>query len=207
MSIAPKEGRTNAVTDNADYDAVVVGAGFGGLYMLHKLRDELALKVCIFDRAGDSAGGGLCTTVLLSMRDQALALPAAGMPMSPWYDMELAGQSIRTNAAKDELVQAGILQSMAGLFLGDASPQHPLANLLYSVLEGLPPLYIQVGGDETLLDDSVRFAALANKVELEIKLDVFPEMQHVFHFLAGAAPEADEAINKIAEWVRPKLQL
>jgi acetyl esterase/lipase len=157
--------------------------------------------------AGDSAGGGLCTTVLLAIRDAGLPMPAAAMPMSPWYDMELSGGSLITNAAKDELVQEGILASMAEMFLGSASPQDPLANPLYNDLAGLPPVYIQVGGDETLLDDAVRFLDMAKEAGVEAKLEVFPEMQHVFHFLAGAAPEGDDAIAKFAEWVRPKLGL
>ena len=82
-----------------------------------------------------------------------------------------------------------------------------MANPLYADLKGLPPIYIQVGGDETLLDDSRRLAEHATKAGVEVKLDVFPEMQHVFHFAAGYAPEADDAIRKLAQWVRPKLKL
>lgn len=74
-------------------------------------------------------------------------------------------------------------------------------------LKGLRPIYIQVDGDETLLDDSRRLAERAKKAGVDVKLDVFPEMQHVFHFAAGRAPEADDAIHKLAEWVRPKLGL
>jgi acetyl esterase/lipase len=74
-------------------------------------------------------------------------------------------------------------------------------------LSGLPPMYIQVGGFETLLDDSVRFEKKAKDAGVDIKLDIFPEMQHVFQFMAGFAPEADDAIQKMAAWVRPKLGL
>ena len=156
---------------------------------------------------GDSAGGGLCTSVLMAIRDQGLVLPAAGMPISPWYDMTLSGDTIQSKAAVDELVQEGILTNMAAMFLGDCPPEDPLASPLFGDLAGLPPLYIQVGDDETLLDDSLRFAASADQAGVEVKLEVFPEMQHVFQFLAGTAPEGDEAINKFAEWVRPKLGL
>ena len=156
---------------------------------------------------GDSAGGGLCTSVLMAIRDQGLILPAAGMPISPWYNMTLSGDTIQSKAAVDELVGEGILRNMASMFLGDCPPEDPLASPLFGDLAGLPPLYIQVGDDETLLDDSLRFAASANQAGVEVKLEVFPEMQHVFQFLAGTAPEGDEAINKFAEWVRPKLGL
>jgi monoterpene epsilon-lactone hydrolase len=156
---------------------------------------------------GDSAGGALCTTMLLAIRDQGLPLPAAGMPMSPYYDMEFTGESMQTKADVDCLVSKEIAQTMAGTFLGDASPKDPLANPFYADLKGLPPLYIQVGNDETLLDDSVRFEAKAKEAGVEVKLDIFPEMQHVFQFMAGMAPEADEAIQQMAAWVRPKIGL
>lgn len=156
---------------------------------------------------GDSAGGCLCTSMLLAIRDQGLPLPAAGMPMSPYYDLEFTGESMTTKADVDCLVSKEIAMHMAETFLGGASPKDPLANPFYADLEGLPPLYIQVGGDEALLDDSIRFEVKAKDAGLEVKLDVFPEMQHVFQFMAGTAPEADDAVQKMAEWVRPKIGL
>ncbi len=156
---------------------------------------------------GDSAGGALATSVLLGIRDKGLALPVGAVPLSPWDDPEGTGNSIQSNAAKDVLVQKEVLLNMAATFLGDASPKDPLANLLEADLTGLPPMYIQAGGDETLLDDSVRFGELAEKAGVDCQVEIFPEMQHVFHFMAGEAPEADEAITKIANWVKPKLGL
>jgi len=156
---------------------------------------------------GDSAGGGLCTAMVLALRDAGDPLPAAVMPLSPWYDMEATGESVATNAGVDVLVQRDILLAMAGMFLGDASPQDPLANPLYADPTGLPPILIQVGGSETLLDDSNRFAAMVKDAGVDCTVEVYPEMQHVFHFLAGRAREADEAIAAMAAWVRPKLGL
>jgi acetyl esterase/lipase len=156
---------------------------------------------------GDSAGGALCTSMVLAIRDKGLPLPAACMPMSPYYDMEFTGKSMETNAKVDVLVSREIAQSMAATFLGGASPQDPLANPLYADLKGLPPMYIQVGGDETLLDDSLRFETKAKAAGIDISVDIFPEMQHVFQFMAGNAPEADDAIARMADWVRPKLGL
>ena len=156
---------------------------------------------------GDSAGGALATSVLLGIRNKGLALPVGAAPLSPWYDPEGTGDSIQSNAEKDVLVQKEVLLNMAATFLGDASPKDPLANLLEADLAGLPPMYIQAGGDETLLDDSVRFGELAKKAGVDCQVEIFPEMQHVFHFMAGEAPEADEAITKIAKWVKPKLGL
>ncbi|NLA64525.1 MAG: alpha/beta hydrolase, partial [Leucobacter sp.] len=77
----------------------------------------------------------------------------------------------------------------------------------YADVAGLPPFYVQVGGDETLLDDSRRFVEKVRAAGGEIKFDVYPEMQHVFHFLGGTAPEADQAISELAAWMRPKLGL
>lgn len=157
--------------------------------------------------SGDSAGGALSTSVLLGIRERGLPLPVAAMPMSPWYDPEGTGESVKTNAERDCLVKAEVLANMAATFLGQASSRDPKANLLQADLKGLPPIYIQTGGDETLLDDSVRFAALAKAAGVDVTLEIEPEMQHVFHFLAGRAPEADAAIARLAAWVKPKLGL
>lgn len=156
---------------------------------------------------GDSAGGGMCTAMVLAARDQGLPLPGAIMPLSPWYDMEGKGDSLDGNAAVDVLVQRELLMGMAETFLGDASPADPLANPLYADLDGLPPMLIQVGGDETLLDDSHRFAERAREAGVDVTVDVHPSMQHVFHFMAGRAPEADAAVDGLAEWVRGHLDL
>jgi monoterpene epsilon-lactone hydrolase len=154
---------------------------------------------------GDSAGGGLCTSMVLKARDEGLPVPAGIMPLSPWYDMEGKGASLDGNAAVDVLVQREILMGMAATFLGDGSPSDPLANPLYAELAGLPPVLIQVGGDETLLDDSHRFADRARAAGVDVTVEVYPEMQHVFHFLAGRAPEADEAMAQLGAWARDRL--
>jgi len=130
------------------------------------------------------------------------------MPLSPWLDMEATGETFETNAAKDLIVTRDLIQAMAGMFLGEGGNRRdPLANPLHSDLKGLPPMYIQVGADETLLDDSRKLADLARKSGLDATLEIVPEMQHVFQFLAGTAPEADSAIRRLADWVRPKLGL
>lgn len=157
---------------------------------------------------GDSAGGGLAITTMLRARERGLPLPAASMPLSPWLDMEASGSTFQTNAENDALVTAPIIQTMASTFLGpNGNPKHPLANPLHADLAGLPPLYIQVGGDETLLDDSRALAAAARRAGVDVTLEEEPEMQHVYQFLAGTAPEADAAIARLARWVRPKLGL
>jgi len=157
---------------------------------------------------GDSAGGALAVTTLLRARERNLPMPTATMPLSPWVDWEITGETLVSNREKDAIVQKEVVEVMATTFLGEGGNRRdPLANPLYADLKGLPPMYIQVGGDETLLDDSRRLAECARKAGVDVRLDEFPEMQHVFHFSAGHAPEADDAIRKLAEWVRPKLGL
>jgi len=137
---------------------------------------------------------------------QGLPLPAAAMPFSPWVDMEVNGESYQTNRDKDAFYYQEVVQWLVDMFLGeDGDRRDPLANPLYADLTGLPPMYIQVGGDETLLDDSRRLAEHARTAGVEVSLDIFPEQQHTFQMAAGRAPEADDAIRRMAAWVRPKL--
>ncbi|MGK2913621.1 MAG: alpha/beta hydrolase [Porticoccaceae bacterium] len=156
---------------------------------------------------GDSAGGNLCTTVVLRARELKLPLPAAFVPISPWYDMEGKGASMITNADNDALVAPSLLEGMTAAFLGGKSPVDPLANPLHADLKGLPPALIQVGGYECLLDDSRTLAKLMKDAGGDVELQVFLEMQHVFHFMAGKAPEADDAVAKMAKFLKPKLGL
>lgn len=157
---------------------------------------------------GDSAGGNLCTTMILYARHKGLPLPAACAPISPWYDMEGKGESMKTNADKDLLVAPGVLEGMSAAFLGEkGSRTDPFANPLYADLKGFPPTLVQVGAYESLLSDSERFVDRARAAGVEVELQVFPEMQHVFQFMAGNAPEADDAIAKIAAFLRPRLGL
>jgi epsilon-lactone hydrolase len=155
---------------------------------------------------GDSSGGGLAITTQLRARELGLPLPAAAMPFSPWFDMELTGASYESNRNKDAFFYKEVVQGLVDMFLGErGNTRDPLANPFFADLSGLPPIYIQVGGEETLLDDSRRFAELAWNAGVDVRLEIFAEQQHTFQMAAGRAPEADDAIRKLAEWVRPKL--
>lgn len=157
---------------------------------------------------GDSAGGALAITTPLLLRDRGLPLPAASVPISPWTDLAITGETVTTHEARDHFVKRHVIELMSGTYLGEHGDRHdPLASPLYADLRGLPPLYIQTGGDETLLDDSSRLVAAARAAGVEVKYDVYPEQQHVFHFLAGTAPEADQAVRDLADWLRPRLGL
>jgi acetyl esterase/lipase len=157
---------------------------------------------------GDSCGGGLCVTTQLRARQRRLPLPAVAMPFSPWVDMAARGESYETNRDRDAFFSAPLVRELAAGFLGaDGDPRDPLANPLHADLSGLAPMYIQVGGDEVLLDDARRLAAHARRAGVEVRLDVFPGMQHTFQMAAGRAPEADDAIRRMAAWARPRLGL
>jgi len=157
--------------------------------------------------AGDSSGGGLIIASQLRARDVGLPMPAASLPISPWLDMAVTGESIASNFGKDALFTKEMIQGLARALLGDADPRDPFASPLYADLSGFAPIYIQVGGDEMIRDDSVRIAERAKKAGVDVRLDVFPGQQHTFQMAAGRAPLADEAIRRMADWVRPKLGL
>jgi acetyl esterase/lipase len=129
------------------------------------------------------------------------------MLLSPWVDFEATGETMLSNSEKDALFNLPWVMQMAGAFLGGGDPQDPYASPLHGDLTGLGPIYIQVGDQELLLDDSRRLAQYAEKAGVDVRLDIFPEMQHTFQMMAGRAPEADEAIGRLAEWVRPRIGL
>jgi epsilon-lactone hydrolase len=157
---------------------------------------------------GDSSGGGLAITTQLRARELGLPLPAAAMPFSPWFDMELTGESYESNRDKDAFFYKEVVQGLVEMLLGEGGNlRDPLANPFHADLSGLPPIYIQAGGAETLLDDARRFAELAGNAGVDVRLEIFPEQQHTFQMAAGRAPEANEAMRKLAEWIRPKLGL
>lgn len=153
---------------------------------------------------GDSAGGNLAVAIPLALREQGKPLPGRVIAFSPWLDMENAGETLVSNAATDALVNVQLLEGMiAGVLAGGAiDPKTPLANPLYADLTGLPKLYINAGSLETLADNATRLADKAEAAGVEVTLSVVEGMQHVFPFLAGNAPEADDEIAAIAKWYR-----
>lgn len=152
---------------------------------------------------GDSAGGNLAVASVMKMRDLGLPLPASVVVFSPWLDMEMSGDTLVSNDATDALVKRPVLEAMAGMFLGEAGKANdPLANPLYADYKGFPALYINAGGVEALLDDSIRLHERASASGVNSTLSVVDGMQHVFPFLAGRAEEADSEIQKIAVWYK-----
>jgi acetyl esterase/lipase len=157
--------------------------------------------------AGESAGAILTVGVLQRAREAGLAQPAAALIMSGWFDLAATGASFVTSRERDPFFAKSTVEWLASNLLGDGDRRDPYASPLYADPAGFPPIYLQAGGDETLLDDSRMFAERATQAGVDVRLDVFPEMLHSFQMMAGRAPEADDAIRRFAEWVRPKLGL
>jgi epsilon-lactone hydrolase len=152
--------------------------------------------------AGDSAGGGLTVATLIAIRDAKLPTPGAGVCISPWVDMEGIGETMKTRAEVDPVVQREGLLGMAAAYLGGQNPRSPLAAPIYADLKGLPPLLIQVGDAETLLDDSIRLNDRAKAAGVSTKLEVWPEMIHVWQLFASFLPEGQQAIDGIGSFLK-----
>jgi monoterpene epsilon-lactone hydrolase len=152
--------------------------------------------------AGDSAGGGLTVATLVAIRDAKLPLPAAGVCLSPWVDLEGIGGSMTTKADVDPVVQKAGIEQMAAAYLGGKDPRTPLAAPLYADLTGLPPLLIQVGTAETLLDDASRLAERARTAGVAVNYEPSEDMIHVWHLFASMLDEGRQAIDRIGEFVR-----
>lgn len=178
------------------FPAAVEDAVAGYRWLLDRGADPGRIAI-----AGDSAGGGLTVAAMLAARARGLPLPAAAVCFSPWVDMEGLGESMETRAAVDPMVQKEGLLWYAGLYLGGADARDPLAAPLYADLAGLPPVLVQVGDAETLLDDATRLAARLRAAGTEVELDVWPDMIHVWQLFAPILSEGREAVAKAGRFV------
>ena len=157
---------------------------------------------------GDSAGGNLCTSAVLRLRDSGDPLPAAIAPISPWYDLELKLSGLDERAATDAIVQRPMVDMLAGLYLGESgSRADPLANPLHADPAGLPPMLFSVGGYETIADNAWTFAERAKAAGVDVTVEETPERQHVFQFASGRHPDADASLTRIGAWLRTQLGL
>ena len=152
--------------------------------------------------AGDSAGGGLTVAMMVQARYLGLPMPGAAVCISPWVDMEGQGDSMETRAAADPMVGKESLMISAKTYLGGSDPRAPLAAPLYADLRGLPPMLIQVGDAEVLLDDSTRLAGIAREAGVEVEMDVWDDMIHVWHLFAPILPEGKQAISQAGEFIK-----
>ena len=148
--------------------------------------------------AGDSAGGGLALAVLLSLREAREPLPALAILLSPWVDLACQGESMTANAPYDYLTQKLGLQ-WAKWYVGDGDPGDPLASPLHARLDGLPPIYIQAGGAEILIDQIKAFEMQAKADGARVQLDIWKNMNHDFQAFGNLSPESRQAMAKIGE--------
>lgn len=166
------------------------------------VEDATAAYLALLDRgfapdrialAGDSAGGGLVLSTLVHLRDQGHPLPACALLISPWANLACDAASITTKAAEDPSLTGEALRKTAAHYLGGTDPRTPLASPVHADLRGLPPLLVQVGSAEILLDDAVQVAQVAGHAGTSVRLDIWPGMVHVWHafaFMLGAGRAA-----------------
>jgi acetyl esterase/lipase len=155
--------------------------------------------------AGESAGGGLAIAMLVSLRDRGVPLPACTWCSSPWVDLEAIGGSMTAKASVDPLIQKPYLMELAKAYLNGADPRMPLASPLYADLRGLPPMLIQVGSAETLLDDSVRLAGAVGAADVQVTLEVWPDMIHAWHLFYPELAAGRRALAKVGAFIRSML--
>lgn len=153
--------------------------------------------------AGDSAGGNLAITAQLMALRRGLPAPAATFAMSPLLDFEASGASYEYNANKDLFANADACRMVAGAYLGAMTDlRNPVATPLFADLSGISPLYVQVGGDEVLVEDSVWIVDRAKAAGVVAELDVVPEMQHLFQTDVGVMPEGTAGVDRGAAFLR-----
>ena len=155
--------------------------------------------------AGDSAGGGLALALLLALRNAADQLPAAAVLFSPWTDLAATGNSIVANNSADPVFFGSWVASIARYYLADTPSTDPLVSPVYADLTGLPPLLIQVGDTEVLLDDSRRVAENARQVGVEATLQIWPGPPHGWHIFASILPEARAALRDAGGFIQARL--
>jgi acetyl esterase/lipase len=156
--------------------------------------------------AGDSAGGGLVLSTLVKLRDEGLRRPGGACCFSPWTDLAMTGESIQTNRDADPMILAEVMRPTVNWYLGPAAPTTPTASPLYADLRGLPPVLLQVGSSEVLLDDSRRFAQKLRAAGGEAELQIWPDMPHVWHLFAPFLPEANRALDEAGRFLAARLR-
>lgn len=154
---------------------------------------------------GDSAGGGLALALLLKLRDDGIALPAAAVALSPWTDLALTGASLAANEKSDSMVNADDIPRFAKDYLAGADPHDPYASPLYGDPSGLPPTLIQASGGEVLRDDAVRMADSMRRAGCDVELQIWPGMAHTWQLLAPFVPEARRAIEAIRVFLEQRV--
>lgn len=151
---------------------------------------------------GDSCGSNLAYATLLQARAAGLPLCAATINISPWLDLTSCLPSIEKNRDADDFIHLNCVDPIVGNYMGEHSWADPLASPLFADLKGMPPAFVQVGSTEVLLDDARSFARKSDKLGVQVELEVWKLMPHIWPINAGMMPEADEALERIAGFVR-----
>lgn len=153
---------------------------------------------------GDSAGGGLTVATQIALKNEGVALPACSCLISPWTDLEGTGESVKTKADADPMIQPESLAWFSDLYRAGTDVRDPLVSPLYADLSNLPPMLIQVGTAEILMDDSTRLAEAARKVGVDVTLELWDDMPHIWHIFAPMLDEGQQAIDKLGAWARER---
>jgi len=154
--------------------------------------------------AGDSAGGGLTAAALVAIGEEKLPMAGAGVCLSPWTDLTNSAESYTSRAAADPMVTRSSIERWTEAYLGGADPRTPLASPAHASLRGLPPLLIQVGEDEVLVDDARLLASRAEAAGVDVTLEVWEGMIHVWHWFAEYLDEAARATARVGEFIERK---
>lgn len=155
--------------------------------------------------AGDSAGGGLTLATLLRLRDAGEPLPGAAVLLSPWTDLTCSGASFDANRHLDPVIRTEYAQLAVGWYAAQTSPANPLVSPLFADLAGLPPMLVQVGTAEVLLDDAIRLGKRLREAGVGVELEVWDDMVHVWQYYAQWIPEAQQALDRMAQFFRSRL--
>ncbi|SDH71055.1 alpha/beta hydrolase [Variovorax sp. OV700] len=148
--------------------------------------------------AGESAGGAMTVTVMVAARNSGLALPAGGVAISPWANLEHTGISMTNRETIDLLNTKTGLVFLANVFLQGALPNHPMASPVFADVTGLPPIMVQMGEAELMLTDGMRLATHLAENRVRMTLEVWPHMFHAWHFVAQLQPQARQALESAA---------
>jgi len=157
--------------------------------------------------AGDSAGANIALSLMLRARDEGLPLPGCAVLISPWLDLRVTADSIMRNLSVDPMMTPPMIKEMATAYMGDIALDDPRASpVLAPDLSGLPPLYIQNSDADILEDDAHLLAGRAMAAGVDVTIDSWPGMIHVWHAFAHIVPEARDAFGKIGEFLNDRLR-
>lgn len=155
---------------------------------------------------GDSAGGGLTLALFQTLRDAGATLPACGWLASPWVDLEMTGASIDTKDAVDPLIHRAYLEMLAEAYVPPGTDRRdPRISPLHGDLSGLPPMLVQVGSSETLLDDAVRIAGRLGASEVAVRLSIYPHMIHAWPIWYHRLADGRRALAEVGAFLKPHL--